>query len=155
MNAVSRKTVEPTILSEVIRRIVEVVQPEKIVLFGSGARGEMGPNSDLDLMVVKAGVAHRGKLTELIYSNLWGVGQAVDVLVVTPEDIETYKNSFCLVIEPALREGIVVYDRASLAALSDRIPVIPNTDPTPGSAGFQPALGAEECFAGKMPALPA
>lgn len=110
MNAVSRKTVEPTILSEVIRRIVEVVQPEQIVLFGSGARGEMGPNSDLDLMVVKAGVAHRGKLTELIYANLWGVGQAVDVLVVTPEDIETYKNSFCLVIEPALREGIVVYD---------------------------------------------
>ena len=96
-------------LAEIIRRIVEVAQPEKIILFGSAARGEMGPNSDLDLLVVKQGDFHRGRLTEAIYMRLIGVGQAVDVIVVTPEDVERYRNSQHLVIAPALREGKVVY----------------------------------------------
>jgi predicted nucleotidyltransferase len=98
------------VLDEIVRRIVEVATPEKIILFGSTARGEMGPNSDLDLLVVKSG-AHRRRLAQAIYMNLIGVGQAVDVVVVTPEDVERYKDSFALVIEPALREGKVVYVR--------------------------------------------
>ncbi len=40
-------------LGEIIRRVVKVAQPEKIILFGSAARGEMRPNSDVDLLVVK------------------------------------------------------------------------------------------------------
>lgn len=95
-------------LKEIIRRIVEVARPEKIILFGSAARGEMGPNSDVDLLVVKSG-AHRRKLAGDIYMRLIGVGQAVDVVVITPEDIERYRSSPALVIEPALREGKVVY----------------------------------------------
>jgi predicted nucleotidyltransferase len=98
------------VLDEIIRRVVEAAAPEKIILFGSAARGEMGPNSDVDLLVVKSG-AHRRQLTQAIYMNLFGVGQAVDVVVVTPEDVERYKNSFALVIEPALREGKVIYAR--------------------------------------------
>jgi len=104
-------------LSEVIERIVEVAQPEKIILFGSAARGEMGPNSDFDLLVVKPGDYHRGHLTEEIYMHLLGVGQAVDVVVVTPEDIERYRDSHSLVIKPALQEGRVVYEH-SLEATS-------------------------------------
>jgi len=99
---------EQQVLDEIVRRIVEVVAPEKIILFGSAARGEMGPNSDVDLLVVKSGV-HRRRTAQTIYVSLFGVGQAVDVVVVTPEDIERYKDSFALVIEPALREGKVVY----------------------------------------------
>jgi len=97
-------------LDEIVRRIVEVAQPEKIILFGSAAREEMGPHSDVDLLVVKSGI-HRRKLTQAIYMHLFGVGRAVDVVVVTPEDIERYKDSFALVIQPALREGRVVYAR--------------------------------------------
>lgn len=102
-------------LDEIIRRIVKVAQPEKIILFGSAARGEMGPNSDLDLLVVKSGNYHKGRLTEEIYMHLFGVGQAVDVVVVTPQDIERYLDTFCLVIEPAIREGKVVYERSSIS----------------------------------------
>jgi len=69
----------------------------------------MGPNSDVDLLVIKSGVAHRGCLIAAIYMNLIGVGQAVDVIVVTPEDIERYRDVFGLVIEPALKEGKVIY----------------------------------------------
>ena len=98
-------------LSEVVRRIVEVAQPEKIILFGSAARGEMGRNSDLDLLVVKSGDYHKGRITGEIYRHLIGVGQAVDVILVTPEEVDRYRNSHPLVIKPALKEGKVVYER--------------------------------------------
>ena len=109
-------TVAADVLAKVIHRIVEVAQPDKIILFGSAARGEMGRNSDLDLLVVKSGVIHRGRLIEIIYENLLGVGQAVDVVVVTPEEIERYRDAFCLVLNPALREGRVVYERETVPA---------------------------------------
>lgn len=73
----------------------------------------MGPNSDVDLLVIKSGNYHKGRLTEKIYLHLFGVGQAVDVIVATPEDIERYRDSHPLVIKPALREGIVIYERSS------------------------------------------
>lgn len=100
--------VRQEVLDEIVRRIVEVAQHERIILFGSASREEMGPNSDLDLLVVKSGV-HRRRLAQAIYVNLIGVGQAVDVIVVTPEDIERYRNAIGLVIEPALKEGKTVY----------------------------------------------
>jgi len=95
-------------LAEVVRRIVEVAAPERIVLFGSAARGEAGPGSDLDLLVVKAGCRHR-RLASAIYGNLMGVGASVDVVVVTPDDLDRYRDSPALVIAPALREGRTVY----------------------------------------------
>ena len=102
-------TLDPRVLDDVIRRIVAVAQPERIVLFGSAARGEMGRHSDVDLLVVKRG-AHRRNLAGRIYRDLYGVGAAVDVVVVTPEDVERYGNSHALVIKPALDEGRVVYE---------------------------------------------
>ena len=103
-----KKPLSEETLQEIIRRIVAVAQPEKIILFGSAARGEMGPNSDADFLVIKSG-AHRRELAGDIYMNLIGVGQAVDVVVVTPEDVERYRDCPALIIEPALREGKVVY----------------------------------------------
>jgi len=103
-----RRTVDQKILDDIIRRIVEVAHPEKIILFGSAARGEMGPNSDVDLLIIKQG-ADALDLMGQIYSNLHGAGAAVDAVVVTPEDVERFKDSHALVIKPALREGRVVY----------------------------------------------
>jgi predicted nucleotidyltransferase len=99
---------QPT-LDEIIRRIVEVAQPEKIILFGSAARGDMNRHSDVDLLIIKEG-ADRRSLAGRISENLYGVGAAVDVVVVTPADVERYKDSHALVIKPALREGRVVYE---------------------------------------------
>ncbi len=104
MAKVSRK-----VLDKIVRRIVKVAKPEKIIMFGSAVRGEMGRNSDVDLLVIKKGKYHRGRLTGRIYTHMHGVGQAVDIIVVTPEDVERYKDSYALVIYPALREGKVVY----------------------------------------------
>ena len=100
---------DQSILDDIIRRVVEVAQPEQIILFGSAARGDMNRHSDVDLLVVKDGV-HRGHLATLIYKSLRGAGAPVDVVVVTPADVERYRNSHALVIKPALQEGRVVYE---------------------------------------------
>lgn len=101
--------IDQEVLDEIVRRIVRVAQPQRIILFGSFARGDAGPNSDLDLLVIKAGEYHSGKLTGRIYKSLIGVGQAVDVIVVTPEDVERYRDVNALIVAPAMREGREIY----------------------------------------------
>ncbi|HET7291726.1 MAG TPA: nucleotidyltransferase domain-containing protein [Vicinamibacteria bacterium] len=93
----------------IVRRIVAVAQPDRIILFGSAARGELGPDSDIDLLVIKAGVPHRGRLEQEIYMNLSGVGIGVDVVVATPEDVEYLRDRVGSIIKPALREGREIY----------------------------------------------
>jgi uncharacterized protein len=100
---------DKNVLARIVQRIVEAARPEKIILFGSAARGTMGPNSDADLLVVKRGKFSRWDLAGRIYQHLHGVGAAVDVVIVTPEEIERYRDVPFLVICPALREGRVVY----------------------------------------------
>jgi len=96
------------ILQEIVRRIVAAVQPEKIVLFGSAAREEMGPDSDLDLLVIKS-CRNRRETARAIRRKLIGIGIAKDVIVATPEDIERYKDAIGLIYRPALTEGKVIY----------------------------------------------
>jgi predicted nucleotidyltransferase len=104
-----KQAMNPTVLEGIVRRIVEVAQPEKIILFGSAARGDIGPHSDVDLLVIKAGVFRRRDVARQIYLGLGDVEVAVDVVVVTPEDVERYGESHALVIKPALRDGKVLY----------------------------------------------
>jgi predicted nucleotidyltransferase len=104
-----RRRLAPALLRDIVNRVVKAAKPEKIVLFGSAARGEMGPNSDVDLLVIKGGKYHRRRQTVAIYRHLRGAGAPVDVVVVTPEEVERYGDSPYLVIHPALKEGKVVY----------------------------------------------
>lgn len=105
----SRRFPDPAALEELVRRIVQVARPEQIILFGSAARGEMGPDSDLDVLVVKSGVEHRRRLAQDIYANLSGVGVGADVIVLTPEDIDAQRSRVGSIVGPALDEGRVVY----------------------------------------------
>ena len=102
---------EPALLDEIVARIVEVAQPERIILFGSAARGNAGPHSDVDLLVIKDG-EDALDVTARIYRRLYGVGAAVDAIVVSSADVERYRDSHALVIKPALRDGTVVYEAA-------------------------------------------
>ncbi len=103
------KTLTEQALQEILRRIVEVAHPRQVILFGSAARENMGPHSDVDLLVVVESPVHRRRLAQSIYCNLVGVGFAVDVVVVTSEDVRHYKEHPGMVIRPALAEGKVVY----------------------------------------------
>ena len=101
--------IDQTILDNIIRRIVEVADPERIILFGSAARGDMNRHSDVDLLIVKEG-ENATDVAKRIYRNMHGAGAAVDAIVVSPEYVERYKDSHALVIKPALREGKVIYE---------------------------------------------
>ena len=77
-------------LAEIVRRLVEAYRPERIYLFGSHARGEAGPDSDYDLLVVVPDDAPpERRRSRLAYEVLWGVGTAADVLVQSRSDFES------------------------------------------------------------------
>lgn len=103
-----KKLLTEEILQEVVRRIVAAVQPEKIILFGSAARQEMGPDSDLDLLVIKS-CRNRRETARRIRRSLLGIGVSKDIIVATPQDLERYKDTVGLIYRPALKEGKVLY----------------------------------------------
>ena len=103
-----KKTVSEEILQEIVRRIVAAVQPEKIILFGSAAREEMEPDSDVDLLVVKP-CGHRRRTARKIERSLIGIRIPTDIIVAKPDDIERYKDTIGLIYRPALREGKTIY----------------------------------------------
>jgi len=80
-------------VDELVRRIVEVAHPLRVILFGSAARGKMGPHSDLDILVVMPNGVHRRKTAQEIYRHLWGFGFAKDIIVVTESDIREYGSN--------------------------------------------------------------
>ncbi|HIJ64941.1 MAG TPA: nucleotidyltransferase domain-containing protein [Candidatus Hydrogenedentes bacterium] len=95
--------------ADLVDRIVAAVHPERIIVFGSSARGEAGRYSDIDLLVVAPEGAHRRKTAQAIYRALLGSGLHVDVAVATPSDLEKYRDSPVLVYRQALREGKELY----------------------------------------------
>ena len=74
------KTSLDAALDLLVRRIVEIARPDRIIVFGSAARGDMGPDSDIDLLVIKTDVEHRGHLAQEIYAHLPSVDIPVDEL---------------------------------------------------------------------------
>jgi len=100
---------DATELNDLVRRILRVVRPLKVVLFGSAARGEMGPDSDLDVLVIVPNGADTRMITRRIYRALIGFGEAADVIVATEDEIARYGGNFSLVYYPALKEGREIY----------------------------------------------
>jgi predicted nucleotidyltransferase len=99
----------PAVLREALRRIESVVHPQRVILFGSAARGEMHEDSDLDLLVVVKGPVDKGRLLDEIYENMVGAGGPVDVLLITPEELEEQKDNPGMIYGTVLEEGEVVY----------------------------------------------
>lgn len=99
------------VIDEVIRRILNIVQPCRILLFGSAARGQMSEGSDLDFLVIVPGEVHRRQIEQRIYANLLGVHFPVDIVVATEGDIDKFGDRVGTVYRSALREGKVLYER--------------------------------------------
>ena len=96
-------------LDLLISRIVEIAHPLRIVMFGSAARRDIGPDSDIDLLVIMPEGTQRRATAQKLYREISGVGIPFDVLVATPSDILKHKDNIGLIYRSALREGIEVY----------------------------------------------
>lgn len=97
------------VLEKIIKAILQVITPDKIILFGSRARGDAQEDSDYDLLVIKSGIDNRREIAQDIYVKLVEVNASVDVIVETQENIEKYRDTIGSIIKPALKDGIVVY----------------------------------------------
>jgi predicted nucleotidyltransferase len=97
-------------LAQVVRRLIEAYQPERIYLFGSKARGDAGPDSDYDLLLVvpdDAPPERRG--SDLAYRALRGTGIGADVIVWTRTRFERRKHVVCSLPATVLREGRLIH----------------------------------------------
>ncbi len=98
------------VVGEAVQRLAKGLQPERIYLFGSQARGEAGAGSDIDLLVV---LSHsdlpRHKREAHSYNLLWGMTQSVDVIVLTQAEFERSSQVTTSLASTVLREGKLVY----------------------------------------------
>jgi predicted nucleotidyltransferase len=98
------------ILSEVVRRLVEAYRPERIYLFGSVARGDAGPHSDYDILVIVPDGASPEQLrSRLAYRALRGTGTAADVVVWPKSGFERRARVISSLPATVLREGMLLY----------------------------------------------
>lgn len=94
---------------DLIQRIVRAANPLRIILFGSFARGEARPYSDVDVLIVVPDGVHRRHTAEAVYRELWGFDMDVDVVVATISDVEKYRHSPSLIYRAALQDGKELY----------------------------------------------
>ena len=106
------KKPDQALLDRITDRIIETARPKRIILFGSAAEGRMGPDSDIDLLVIMPDGIHRRNTARVLYRKLSGMGFSKDVVVVTESDIQNYKDNPSLVIFPALEKGKELYHAA-------------------------------------------
>jgi predicted nucleotidyltransferase len=99
------------IIEEMTRRIFARFDPLQVILFGSRARGDAREDSDIDLLVVFAHVENSRTMAVAILDELADLPAFKDVVVTTPDEIAAYGRLIGLVLEPALREGRVLYAR--------------------------------------------
>lgn len=107
--------VSDALLDQMVEKIVEEVDPDQIILFGSRARGDARAGSDIDLVVVEAepfGPERSRRLeTARLYRTLSGLGVAKDILLYSRDEVEYWRDSINHVLARALREGRVLYER--------------------------------------------
>jgi len=97
-------------LAEVVRRLVEAYQPTRIYLFGSVARGDAGPDSDYDILVIVPNDARpERRRSRVAYEALWGTGVAADVLVLTESQFDSRVHLAASLPATVIREGRLLH----------------------------------------------
>ena len=106
-----RATTAKTLIDRITRRVVRRFRPERIILFGSCARGEAGPDSDVDLLVVLPIEGSKREKQIEIRLALHDLNVPTDVIVSTPEEFAWRKDIVGTIEYPAAHDGRVLYER--------------------------------------------
>jgi predicted nucleotidyltransferase len=101
------------VLEEMTGRIAERLHPQKIILFGSRARGDQQGDSDFDLLIIAPSDEPRWRRTVPLYGLLAGVGVPKDIVWWTPEEVAEWGAVKSHFINVALRQGVVLYEAAA------------------------------------------
>ena len=107
-------TVNEELLQTITTRITEAIRPQKIILFGSWARGERDPHSDIDLLIIQESSLPRPQRYAQVRRLFWGMGLPMDILVYTPEEFARYQSVPGSFTHTVAREGKVLYARPGM-----------------------------------------
>ena len=100
-------------IQQMVKRIVTQFHPEKIILFGSHARGDGTDDSDADLLVVMNVSGSKRQQATAIDLSLGGIPLPADIIVATPKEVVTYRDTIGSIIREAAHEGKVLYEGAA------------------------------------------
>jgi len=98
-------------LAQAVKRLAEGFRPQKIILFGSHARGTADSRSDFDLLVIMPIKVERRSIMLEMDRALRGLNMAVDIVVLTPKEFNIDRQIPGTVARPAWLEGKVLYER--------------------------------------------
>ncbi len=104
--------IDDALIEEIVRRVLSVAHPDRIILFGSAATGKMTRDSDIDLLVIDAQENDRRRKSVEIGDALRGLGFPFDVLVISRDWFEASKNVVGGIAHPANKYGRVIYETA-------------------------------------------
>lgn len=109
-------------LKKIVAYAIYAAEPEKIVLFGSAARGRDGVHSDIDLLIITAHGHRRRELELQISSMAKEYAVTADILIRTPRDIESEARNPNSFLSLVMKEGVTLYDKAGgLRPLNTRL----------------------------------
>ena len=107
--------VDDALLRRMVKTIVDEVDPEQVILFGSRARGDAAADSDVDFVVVESAPFGDGRDRRAETTRLWralaGFEVSKDILLFSLDEVEYWRDSLNHVLARALREGEVLYER--------------------------------------------
>jgi uncharacterized protein len=98
------------VIANIVAGIQRRINPERIILFGSRARGRARENSDFDILIVANSDEPRYRRSVPIYAELANLPVEIDAVVYTPEEIAEWSNVSESLVSTALREGVVLYE---------------------------------------------
>jgi predicted nucleotidyltransferase len=104
--------IDDALIEEIVRRVLSVAHPDRIILFGSAATGKMTRDSDIDLLIIDAQENDRRRESVQIGNALRGLGFPFDVLVIAEDWFEASKNVVGGIAYPANKYGRVIYETA-------------------------------------------
>ncbi len=110
--AATTTRIDEALIQEIVRRVLSVADPQKIILFGSAAAGKMTRDSDIDLLIVEAEETDRRRKSVEVGDALRGMGFPFDVLVISSGWFEASKNVIGGIAYPAHKYGKVIYEAA-------------------------------------------
>jgi predicted nucleotidyltransferase len=98
-------------LQKAINTIIQVAEPDRIILFGSRVKGNSELDSDYDLLVLKKGIKKARELSQQIYLNFKNIGASIDVIVVEAEKYEQLKTDPYTIYNEVAKSGEIVYEK--------------------------------------------
>ena len=102
---------EEQLLAEIVQRVLRATAPERIVLFGSRARGDQRPGSDYDLLIIQDSEQPRYRRSAPLYAALADLPVEIDVMVYTPAEVHDWSAVAEAFVSTAIREGKLLYEK--------------------------------------------